>query len=363
MAYRLIAIVIGLGGASAWVVWRDGLPRNTVSEHAQLQDVDPPSVVPEANEYYRMALATAQQPDHAQTVSLLQKALALDPKFATARAEYALFTFLTFLDGASDDPSVLYVAEEQLQQAFRDNPKSGRSHAVLAAVYLSQGKKEDAARELAAAQALNPRHLDTLNWRFNYHWMNGDTDEAERIAKNVVERAPAFIPGRMHLAEIERERGNLQTALRETNKILEQDPRHPYGLLPKVRVQIDSGDLAGARETLELIPPQRRADLNVQLMNALLLAVEAKRQPALAALNDQVVSFASKRIFWTSHLAEFHAVLGDSSTALDWLERAVRGGDERAEWFQRDPLLANLRSTERFKQIQNMISFRRQRRR
>jgi hypothetical protein len=37
-------------------------------------------------------------------------------------------------------------------------------------------------------------------------------------------------------------------------------------------------------------------------------------------------------------------------------------GDERAEWFQRDPLLASLRSTERFKSIQNMISFRRQRR-
>jgi hypothetical protein len=34
-----------------------------------------------------------------------------------------------------------------------------------------------------------------------------------------------------------------------------------------------------------------------------------------------------KRIFWTSDLAEFYAVLGDISTALDWLERAVRGGD------------------------------------
>ncbi len=64
----------------------------------------------------------------------------------------------------------------------------------------------------------------------------------------------------------------------------------------------------------------------------------------------------------TSDLAEFHAVLGDSSTALDWLERAVRGGDERGEWFGRDPLLASLRSTKRFKQIQSTLSFSRQRR-
>jgi hypothetical protein len=39
------------------------------------------------------------------------------------------------------------------------------------------------------------------------------------------------------------------------------------------------------------------------------------------------VVLRKKRIFSTSDLAEFYAVLGDISTALDWPERAVRGGD------------------------------------
>ena len=37
--------------------------------------------------------------------------------------------------------------------------------------------------------------------------------------------------------------------------------------------------------------------------------------------------------------------------ALEWLERAVRNGDERIEWFRREPLFANLRSHARFQQI------------
>jgi hypothetical protein len=40
----------------------------------------------------------------------------------------------------------------------------------------------------------------------------------------------------------------------------------------------------------------------------------------------------------------------------------MRFGDERAEWFQRDPLLENIRDEPRFKQILESIAFRRQQR-
>ena len=58
--------------------------------------------------------------------------------------------------------------------------------------------------------------------------------------------------------------------------------------------------------------------------------------------------------------AEFYAVLGDPGRALEWLDQALRIGDERAEWFSRDPLLANIRNLPRFKQILDSIALRRQ---
>jgi len=61
----------------------------------------------------------------------------------------------------------------------------------------------------------------------------------------------------------------------------------------------------------------------------------------------------------TSWVAEFYAIMGDFQKSLDWLERAVRNGDERDAWFRRDPLLAKIRDLPRFQQIIDSIEFRR----
>ena len=61
-------------------------------------------------------------------------------------------------------------------------------------------------------------------------------------------------------------------------------------------------------------------------------------------------------------MAEFYAVLGDRAKALDWLDRAVRAGDEWADWFERDPLLVNVRQAPRFRQIVSGIRYRQKRR-
>ena len=55
-------------------------------------------------------------------------------------------------------------------------------------------------------------------------------------------------------------------------------------------------------------------------------------------------------------------MLGETSKALDWLDRAVRNGDERAEWFRRDPLLASIRQQPRFQQILDSIAYRQKQR-
>jgi hypothetical protein len=67
-------------------------------------------------------------------------------------------------------------------------------------------------------------------------------------------------------------------------------------------------------------------------------------------------------IMFASNVAEFYAALGDRDKALDRLDRAVRAGDERAEWFERNPLLASIRTDTRFRQIVDGIRSRREQR-
>ena len=60
--------------------------------------------------------------------------------------------------------------------------------------------------------------------------------------------------------------------------------------------------------------------------------------------------------------AEFFAVVGDTSKAIEWLEKTVRNGDERAEWFRKDPWLASIHEDANFHRILDSIEARRKQR-
>ena len=76
-------------------------------------------------------------------------------------------------------------------------------------------------------------------------------------------------------------------------------------------------------------------------------------------MDGQVQAYAAVQIFGTLRAAEFYAVMGETDKALDWLDRAVRMGDDRDEWFRRDPLLASLRNHPRVQQIVAAVAYRR----
>ena len=354
------AVAVVAGGAFLWST----IPRQAggSGEAARrLSTGGRPSPIREANEYFEMAAALDLEDLH-RPARLLEKALALDPKFAEARAEYAFYIFLSLAFGYSNNAQLLYRAEEEVRRALADDPRCGRAHTVLGAISLSQGRKEEALRELDAAQALNPDHLDTAHWRANVFNFNGDYSAAKKLLESTLDRVPTYFPNRIVLARIEAEKGHFEAALHEIDKTLEQGPQAVWPLLAKARIHLNRGDYEAARRTMALIRAQDRAEFPFRLRNALLLAIERKREQALAAMDKEVERFGTAVLFFTSEVAEFHTALGDIPKALDALEQAVRNGDERSEWFLRDPLLAGMRSDPRFKQILDSIEFRRQRR-
>ena len=56
-------------------------------------------------------------------------------------------------------------------------------------------------------------------------------------------------------------------------------------------------------------------------------------------MDEQTLRFLSAACPMTLDAAEFYALLGDHGKAIEWLERAVRNGDERLQWFRKDPRL------------------------
>jgi len=77
--------------------------------------------------------------------------------------------------------------------------------------------------------------------------------------------------------------------------------------------------------------PRRRFQDNYmwRSTNALLLAREGKRNEALSSMDEETSKFLSSAFVETLDAAEFYALIGDTSKAIEWLEQSVRNGDER----------------------------------
>jgi tetratricopeptide (TPR) repeat protein len=200
-----------------------------------------------------------------------------------------------------------------------------------------------------------------LMWLAYWHIMNGDATMARTLLERVLQRDPVFFAPRWVLGELLRCQGDLEGALREHHSVLEPDPANPVVQCAIAREKMDAGDLAGARQCLEAAPAPERSLLR-RAYYGLLLALEGKREEALAAMDEQVLAWLGSNAAYAAQAAVFFAVLGETARALDWLDRAVGMGDERAEYFARDPLLANLREHPRFRQILASIEWRRKQR-
>ena len=356
--WMAIAAVLVLAGVLLWV----GMAR--WSGPRRLSDGNRASSNAEANEYYERALLYGGigVEDRSQMRTMIERALELDPKFAAARAEYAFSFAAEILSGTSNDRNRLYRAEEEVRHALRDDPQCAHAHGFQAWNYLLQGRKELVAAEVDIALKDNPKDLPAHTWLLLSHELNGDYDQAAQLAKHLIEVAPLYWPAHLDLGEIMRLQGDARGAIQEQRRVLEQDPQNVFGLAYLSRVYIDAGDLQAARETLERARAEDRQNYQLRIEWAILLAREGKKEEALREMDPEVEKYAEINPLTTERVAGFYSVLGEADKALEWLDKAARVGDDRADWFRRNPLLEKIRTHPRFQSMVESAATRRQQR-
>jgi tetratricopeptide (TPR) repeat protein len=156
--------------------------------------------------------------------------------------------------------------------------------------------------------------------------------------------------------------GDAAGSIREQQKILDQNPKSWYPLVFMALAYMTQGNAAKAREVLTSARALEPQNYQGRVLWALQLALEGRRAEALEAMNPEVLKYGELTMA-ACNVTEFYAVLGDRAKAIEWLDRTVRAGDERADWFERDPLLAGIRQEPGFRQIMDGIRDRQQRRR
>jgi hypothetical protein len=92
---------------------------------------------------------------------------------------------------------------------------------------------------------------------------------------------------------------------------------------------------------------------------AILQAAEGRHKEARQAMDEGTLKFAKLTWAVTSATADFYALEGDPSKALEWLQLAVARGDERVAHFRRNPRLVTLRDDPRFQSLLKSVEARR----
>ena len=227
---RVVLTALALAGLAVGVVAITGRFWGPTAIGPRLSSGGPASTNPEANRYYENAMQLKVTNDLPKTRLMLERALEVDPHFAEARAWYGFTNWLMLDQGYSNDSTLLYKAEEEMRRAAQDDPNLARAHAGFAAIYLMQGRKELIPAEVDQALKSHPEDEDALHWLMLYHLYGGEYAAAQEIAQQVLQRIPLFFPNRMMLGEMLRQQGDLAGAIREQERILEQNPQNLYAL-------------------------------------------------------------------------------------------------------------------------------------
>ncbi len=199
-----------LAAAAIVVAWQWRAPK----VHAPLM-----STVPEANDYFKRAmLFVGTKQDLPRARQLLEKALALDPRFAHARAWYGFTDVLLIDSGLSNDTSWLYKAESELRQALQDDPYSARAHASLAACYFYQGRMDLVPGEATKATELDPNEKDGWSVLAWYYQCRGEYDQSQALFKRLLGIDPLYFPARANIGENLRQMRDPAASVRERRR-------------------------------------------------------------------------------------------------------------------------------------------------
>ena len=313
----------------------------------------PASANREANEAFELAMQFMRvQNDMPQAQQTLERAIALDPNFAEAHRTHAFNYVIQILNGYSNDISLTYQAEKELQLASRMDPNLVSLPSAFAGVYLVQGRKELASVEqLDRVLRQHPEQNDTRLWRAIISYRTGQNAAAKEGFRLILDRESLNGAARMFLGETLRMEGDLAGDIREQLRVLQQAPGNIASTGNLTLAYMDAGELEKARSLLEEKRSTFAGNYMWRSMWALLLAREGKNAEALRAMDEETLKFLDVAFVVTLEGAEFYAEIGDPTKAIEWLEKTVRNSDERVDWFRKDPALANIRQDPRFQQI------------
>jgi TolB-like protein/predicted Ser/Thr protein kinase len=313
-------------------------------------------VNPEAYETYLKARYLMNQftpVSRAKALELFQRAIDLDPTFASAYAGLATVQGLANILGGGRPRANAAPVLAAARRALELDPNQGEAHAILGTHYLYAEWDWNAAEtELRRALDLNPGNAFVYHPYGDYLLVKGRLEESldyVRRGKDIDPLSPLIVlPVAGHLAFL----GRYDEAIQEARKFLEIQPNAPWA----------QGTIENAlwyKGEEEKSFHMMRAETEDKDLIALLDRGHAKGGPrgAMRALADSLVAQSRSRYVGPLGIAAAYAEARQTEQAFQWLEKAYEERTPFLLHLRADPQFTSLRSDPRFADLVRRIGF------
>jgi serine/threonine-protein kinase len=257
----------------------------------------------------------------AHAIEYYQQAIAKDSNFARAWADLAVTesVFPSYVETNSD--SALRMAEQHARRALAIDPSLADAHLALANALTSSLQPAAAEPEYLAAEAADPRNATVHQWHGDNLNVLGRSDDAMREGKAALALDPLSAVAWNDYAYILESAGKYADALAATHRELELDPSLEYGYQYAGIAYLFSGNVDSARGNLD----------KSFLIDSTAPGMRSNRIWALVLAGQWAAAAAQRAIIARSEhgtrdfdLAVADIALGDTASALDNMERALR---------------------------------------
>lgn len=244
-------------------------------------------------------------------------------------------------------------AIDVLEPATRYAPEDHKALAMLGVAYMKIGRHGRAAELLEKAKDLSGGAPDVRTRLAFSRLGTGDQDRAIEELAGVMAQEPDDISSGLALGVLHLKRGEYPDAERVAWELVSRDPRNPTLLNLLASAQVGTGDLEGARRSLEgalaldtAFGPARINLGKLDMMEGRIGAAEERFQAVLRDNPDEVTAMLE--------LARVAEQRGQSEEAVRWGEkaRASGGGAVRPRLYLVDLYLRQGRQTDALRMAQ-----------
>jgi hypothetical protein len=206
------------------------------------------------------------------------------------------------------------------------------------------------------AYAMDESDPDALVWLTILSYSSGQTSLARCLADRLESidpeqpLAPLFVAyGAFFAGEPESERASLARAMEIGGDV-------PPGLWAGVRIYLALGEESKAEEVVHALEESHPDSNFLPLAKGFLEAYRGIKDPARNRLSPELLAWTKNVAEWAQFIADYFALLGEETLALEWLELSRSSGFLNSEFIDDfDPFLASIRQRSDFATLVDRI--------